>query len=73
MNMNFLPGADAGLSTTDSTTSASLARQFHAIFIGCERAHGTVSEIDIDLTRADGKVKRRPVVLPDGIEQDAGV
>src|ERR1039458_9974420 len=34
-----------------------LAPRFHALFAGCERAHGTYGAISLDKGRSDGKVK----------------
>ena len=40
---------------TESVTD--LAPRFHALFAGCERAHGTYGAISLDKGRSDGKVK----------------
>jgi hypothetical protein len=41
----------------DTKSVTDLAPRFHALFAGCERAHGTYGAISLDKGRNDGKVK----------------
>lgn len=44
-----------------NTTTYTMATQFHALFAGCERAHGSYGELSLDQGRSDGKIKGRAV------------
>lgn len=57
------PGAESGQSQHSTIipqgtkSYAELARRFHALFLGCERAHGSYTNINWDQARSDGKYK----------------
>jgi hypothetical protein len=43
--------------TPEAGSASALAPKFHALFLGCERAHGYYGPLAPDPTRGDGKLK----------------